>query len=227
MVWATLSRYIDVYRCEAKTIEGFVQQLSVCYVGRGYWFYVSGFIPTVKQPRRVDEKLISLYGTELAKATRARRKQAGIASVQYLRFRHFFVLLATQGRHRFFEDHGERVRDVRRKPIVVSGYSVGLTRGRPNVRIAEEEYRNLKAYFADLAIRRSAEHIEGELSRLPFEPYAPVRRQYLALLRVINRTRKLAGLSQVAPSCLRMRRRICRPFESASDGEGLIRTGTG
>ena len=49
------------YRCEAPTIAGFVQQLAVSYVANGYWFYVTGVIPEEKDPRRVDEKLISKY----------------------------------------------------------------------------------------------------------------------------------------------------------------------
>ena len=83
------------YRCEATTLEGFVQQLAVGYVSRGYWFYVTGFIPAGKDPHAVDEKLISRYGLAISKWTRARRKQTGAASVQYLRFRRYFVLLAT------------------------------------------------------------------------------------------------------------------------------------
>src|SRR5208337_4535619 len=90
------------YHCEATTVEGFIQQLAVCYVGRGYWFYVTGFIPPDKDPRAVDEKLIGRYDIDISKWSRARRKQTGQASVQYLRFRQFFVLLATLGKHRFF-----------------------------------------------------------------------------------------------------------------------------
>jgi len=32
------------YRCEATTIEGFVQQLAVSYIANGYWFCVTGLI---------------------------------------------------------------------------------------------------------------------------------------------------------------------------------------
>ena len=63
-------------------------------------------------------------------------KQAGQASVQYLRFRQFFVLLATPGKHRFFIEEAGGIQDVRSVPIVVSGYSVSSREGRPHVRIA-------------------------------------------------------------------------------------------
>ena len=33
------------YRCAATSVGGFIQQLAVSYVGRGYWFYVTGVIP--------------------------------------------------------------------------------------------------------------------------------------------------------------------------------------
>ena len=45
---------MEGYRCEATTLEGFVQQLAVGYVSRGYWFYVTGFIPAGKDPHDVD-----------------------------------------------------------------------------------------------------------------------------------------------------------------------------
>jgi hypothetical protein len=194
-------------------------------VGRGYWFYVSGLVPPAKDPRQVDEKLVGLYQVEVSKATRARRKQAGMASVQYLRFRRFFVLIATKGRHRFFEDHGSNVKDVRRTPIRFGGYAVGLREGRAHVRIADTEFTRLKAYFADLAARRSAEEIAHQFAALPFEPYAPVRRQLLTLLRLVNRGRTLAGLSLVSASCLRLKRKLYRPFEPLADGDDLLRLG--
>ena len=49
------------YECEATTLEGFIQQLAVSYVGRGYWWYVTGQIPDDKVPADVDQKLIERY----------------------------------------------------------------------------------------------------------------------------------------------------------------------
>ena len=65
------------YRCEATSVAGFVQQLAVSYVGRGYFFYVIGEIPERKDPRVIDQRLIEKYGLGIGKATRARRKSAG------------------------------------------------------------------------------------------------------------------------------------------------------
>jgi hypothetical protein len=84
------------------------------------------------------------------------------------------------------------------------------------VRIEQSEYNRLKAYFLDIATHRSADQLAAELGRLPFEPYAPVRRQLLALLRAVNRARGTAALEAVASTCFRFRRQICRPFEATT-----------
>jgi hypothetical protein len=210
---------MEDYRCEATSLEGFVQQLAVGYVSRGYWFYVTGFIPAGKDPQAVDRKLITRYGLDISKWARARRKQTGSASVQYLRFRRYFVLLATYGRHRFFDEEGAKIRDVRRLPIRVGGYAVSHRGGRPHVRIDRAEYLRIKSHFTEVARRRSAERIRAELVALPFEPYAPVRRQYFGILRHVNRLRQEAGLAPVAASALRLKRRIYRPFEPVVQAE--------
>jgi hypothetical protein len=214
------------YRHEATSLEGFLQQLAVCYVGRGYWFYVTGFIPLEKDPGSVDRKLIDHYGIDISKWARARRKQSGIASIQYLRYRRFFVLLATQGTHRFFSDEAPNIRDARRVPVTFSGYSVSSRQGRPHVRIEREEYLRIKAYFIDIARKYSAQRIQAELAALPFEPYAPVRRQYLAFVRAINRARVEAGLPTISRFSVRLKRRIYRPFEP-NDDDDTLKTGTG
>src|SRR5437870_4167820 len=92
-------RIVVMYRCEATSVEGFVQQLAVSYLGNGYWFYVVGEVPPGKDPRRVDEKLVARYQVDLSKWARARRKRAGLANLQYLRHGRLFVLLATHGMH--------------------------------------------------------------------------------------------------------------------------------
>ena len=53
------------YRCEATSVAGFVQQLAVAYVGRGYFFYVTGELPERKDPRAVDRRIIEKYAADL------------------------------------------------------------------------------------------------------------------------------------------------------------------
>jgi hypothetical protein len=91
------------YRCNATSVEGFVQVLATNYLPHGYWFYVSGIVPEGKDPERVDEKLIERYGVAISRQGRVRRKHAGLANLHYLRFGRFWLLLATHGRHEFFD----------------------------------------------------------------------------------------------------------------------------
>jgi len=200
-------------------VEGFVQQLALSYIGHGYWFYVTGVIPERKDPRQVDEKLMEQYDAGLSKWARARRRRASLANVHYIRHGRFFVLIASRGQHRFFQD--ENPKDIRRDPIRFGDYSIGYRLGvdrrwHPSVRIHPEAYRRLKAYLLSVACHRSVENLVGEFRRLRYEPYAPVRRQLLILLRAVNRLRKSAGFEPVPVSALRFRRRVVRPFGDAA-----------
>lgn len=200
------------YRCVAVSVEGFIQQLAVAYVARGYFFYVTGRIPEPKDPGRVDEKLIARYQIDLSKWARARRKQLGQASVQYLRHLDYFVIVATHGKHRFYELEGENVRDARRRAIRYAGYAVGFRGGHVQVRIDLPQYRLLKAWFEEEATRRGVAFLAKAFYDLPFEPYYLVRKQEFNLLRAVNRRRKAAGLPPVPPECIWLKRRPVRPF---------------
>lgn len=209
------------YRCVAKSVEGFVQQLAVAYITHGYWFYVAGEIPKGKDPAAVDAKLIACYGIAITKWARCRRKKRGLANMQYLRHERFFVLFATKGRHEFFERERAVIRDVRRVPIKFAGYSIGCRKGRDgrwhaSVRIDRTIHAALKAGLTELAVRRSAEFVEERLASLHFERYAPVRRQVLEVWRAVNRARRTAGLERASLERIRLRRRICEPFGGVS-----------
>lgn len=210
-----------VMRCEVASIEAFVQQVAVSYLTHGYFFYVAGVIPEGKDVRRVDAKLVERYGLDISKWTRARRKRQGLANVAYLRCGRFFVLLATHGEHRFFEDEGQGVRDFRRVPLKFASYAISHRGGHPHVRIAEPTIQDLKEQLRSLALRRTAVDLGQTLHRLPFEPYAPVRSQFCELLRMVNRIRAVAGLEPVPRSVLRLRRRVLLVFED--DGRPTLR----
>ena len=74
----------------------------------------------------------------------------------------------------------------------------------------------MKAYFLDIATHRRGEALAHELWNVPFEPYAPIRRQMLNLLRLINEARGEAGFEKIQPTVLRYRRQIVKPFEAES-----------
>ncbi len=223
------------YRWEVQTREGMVQQLASNILPHGYWFYVTGVVPWHKNPVNVDQKLIWKYGAALSRQQRARRKAQGLANVHYLRWGRFWVLLATHGEHEFFAAEAVAMRDIRKVPLRIDSYTLTLRRGayrherdaaghclpdgplHVRVRIARDVYRDLIAWYEQHACHKTIDEISRELWNLPFEPYAPIRRQFLNLLRIINKHRRTAGLPAVPPDCLRLRRRIVKVFGDASD----------
>jgi len=203
------------YRCVATSLEGLVQQLAVSYVSRGYWHYTTGQISPSKSPRDVDEKLIEKYDITPKKWERARRKQLGKANLQYIRFGRFFVLLASDGQHIFKERERDQIKDVRRHAIKYGGYQIAYRNKHVQVRIDDEAYQQLKAYYTELALRRRKETLIEQFYAFPFEPYAPIRRQAFNILRQVNRIRKTAGYEQLPSSCIWLKRRIVKPFENS------------
>lgn len=201
------------YRCEAVSIPGFVQQLAVGYVARGYVYYVSCIIPNGKNPSAVDAKLIARYNIALSKTRRARRKALGFANVQYLRYERFFLLLSTEGHHLLQEREGQVMRDCRHIPILFSGYSISSHNGSAHVEIEQQEYLALQSYFEERAGCCSASQLEHEIHRLPFACYGPVIKQLYGLVSAVNEKRKTAGLDLLSSSCVRLKRRIYRPFD--------------
>ena len=201
--------------------EALVQVIATNLFTVGYRYYVVGRIPDNKDPRSIDAKLKEKYGFGLSRWQRARRKKEGYASVRYLRHGRLFVMLAMEGKHHWFEEERELIRDARRIPLKIAGYSISL-RGSPtahgrsphhvHVELRRSTYKDLKAYFLDLATHRSEENLRNELWNLPFEPYAPVRRQLLNIVREVNRTRKRAGFSRIPFDAIRFNRRILKLF---------------
>ena len=217
-----------MYRCEAGSVEGFVRQLAVAYVGHGYWFYVTGTIPPHKSPDKIDQKIITRYGIDISRWTRLRQKKRGLAKVQYLRFRRFFVIIATHGEHHFFAEEAKSINDIRETPLTFHGYSIGYRRGwadakwHPSVRIAAERYRRLRRRFEAIAVHRSVEQLRVEFQRLPFEPWAPVRHQLWSLVRLVNCRRKLANLELLLFPDLKFKPRKIRPFDQPGGGGGDV-----
>lgn len=216
------------YRGVATSIEGFVQQVACSYLRHGYWFYVMGRVPDDKDPAIVDAKLIEKYGIAISESTRRRRKKLGRANLQYLRHDRLFVILATQGNHEFRQAEAGAIRDIRRVPIKFHGYSISYKPGgrtregeidprwHAHVEIERERYKEIRDNLLHLAAHRSASTLAMEFYRLPFEPYAPIRRQMLNLLRAVNRVRKVSGFEPLPNEVLPLRRRVVRPFAATS-----------
>ena len=207
-----------MYRYVATSVEGFVQQVAVCYVTHGYFFYVAGQIPADKDPERTDRKIIDMYRIDVSKSTRVRQKKAGEANLQYLRFGHSFVILATPGFHHFFEDEASVLKDIRETPLRFWGYEISCheswKKGKvhPSVRISREQYSKLKDRFIQISAHRTLGQMMAEFRRFPFEPYAPIRSQLYAILKAVNKKRQAAGLEAVPKTALRLLRRTTKCF---------------
>lgn len=225
------------YRYLAASREGFIQQVATSYVNRGYRFFVPIWVPGNKDPERVDEKLIGWYGIAMDSGKRFRRKEKGLANVQYIRFGRFALLLATQGKHEFFEGEAGNIRDCWKVPIIALGYSIKYVQGgnvlkrsqanpqgcperdrkhRVRVQIGRSLYKQLTAELVGQASCRREDWFRWRFWNLGFEPYAPVRKQMLELLRKVNSKRKASGLSVLPADVIRFRRRIVKPFDEAS-----------
>ena len=212
------------YRCIASSPEGLVQQVAVCYLRHGYWWYVTGRIPKGKDPTVVDRKLVEKYEIALTDRQRAYRKKRGLANMQYIRYRDWFLLLATEGHHPFKQHERNQIRDCRRHPIKFEGYSISYRRGgvtpagggQPKwhacVRIDPPTYKQLKAFFLERACHRSVENLAADFARVPYSRFAPVRRQLLTIQRSVNDARSRMGYESIPHSCLKLRRGIVRPF---------------
>lgn len=219
------------YKYEVTSLTGFLQRIATHLLPKGYYFFVQGTLPDGKSPAALDEKLMSRYDVAKTEGARRWRKSQGLGNVQYVRFKQSWILLLTHGDHPMREGEGRNIKDVRRAPVRVGDYAVWVKRGnylkrlsddgeatpdgkwRVRVLIAREPYRELCAYYLAIACHRRADAIAEALSELPYEPYAPVRKQLLKLLRLINAKRQAAGFSKVPPTCLRLKREIVRSFE--------------
>ena len=157
------------YRCEATSVAGFVQQLAVAYVGRGYFFYVTGEIPERKDPRAVDaeaDREVRPWQSERRRGPGAKlpgsqtfnTSATGASSC----FSQLTESISSSRRRRKF------IRDAREVPIKFGGYAVSYRSGHPHVRIEQRRYLELKAYLADLAVHRAKDWLEEELSAAAF-----------------------------------------------------------
>ena len=207
------------YNYEATSADGFLSQL-IRYINTGHFFYVMGEIPPNKPISTVDRKLLERFEIEMPRWRRSRRKASGIASVHYLRFERFFILIATHGVHRFFEEHDpNQILDCRRTGIKFEGYSIRhgfsqhTSKWHTLVRLDADTYRDLRAYMSEIATKRSKEQLEDEFRSVWFQPYRPVREQLFNMLRLVNRKRKQARLLEIDyKTAIKSRRRLVKSF---------------
>jgi len=217
----------DSYRSVATSLAGFIQQLSR-YVSAGYVFYSTSSIPPRKlqNVERIDAKLLRKYDIDISDWARRQRKRQGIAVFQYLRCENFFVILCTTGYRELFNEGEGTICDVRRKPLRFAGYSVRAYRKDngylgTTVRIEEKTFQMIKEQFVKQTTHRSVAELRSALYALPFEPYAPVRRQMLQIVKAINDVRNRASKEQLPYTCIRMKRKQVKPFKTITNSDKI------
>lgn len=157
------------YRCAASSIEGLVQQIAVTYLRHGYFYYVTGTLKAQHAVEAVDASILEKYNIRKCWRHRAEQKLRGYANMQYIRHGIFYVLMATEGEHRFKQREWRKLRDIRdpKSPLLVpistepcryvtkkpkkyrddprvfEGYEISYRRGRYQRKTTEEraEYR--------------------------------------------------------------------------------------
>lgn len=224
------------YRYVATSRAGFIRQL-VNYARHGYVFYVKGHVREGLDPTRVDEKLLGLYDVRKTDAQRHWRKKQGDCNFQYLRFERTWVLMLTPGERptEFTKREKNNVRNLERgEPLTVIGYSISRVMGdfirnrdkpegvegavrdtkqRVRVQISKASFRELKGEFLRHARTRSEDWYRMKFYHSGFEPYAPIRKQLLDLLRMVNAARSPHGLSKIQPDCIRYRIEPVKVYE--------------
>ena len=220
---------MEEYRFVCPSIDGFVQRVVVLSQ-RGYRYFVQGEVPERKSPEAIDEKFLAKYELRKTRRQRSYRKESGLSNGHYFRFGRTWVAMATSREFFLKVDQNEDVLDLRETPIRVGGYSLSLRRDgsadrhgehryRASVRLELETYLELRAYFEDLAVHRTKEGLAAEFWRLSsnWQSYAPVYRQFRAVLRRVNERRGEAGFGRLGGECIRRHRTPPRHFDRETE----------
>jgi hypothetical protein len=175
-------------------VNSFPRYLNRCaqYVRHGYCLYAVGVIPSEKDPTLVDAKLVTRYQVSRCRQTRLLRRRVGEGNVVYLRYRHSFILLASGGHHQSFITD-EHPCDCRERPILISGYSIGVRRGEPWVEIAPARFAAITREAQAMALHNKPKVTAFFASITPLK-FQGVIQQQKRLLDAVNDRRRRGGL---------------------------------
>lgn len=164
------------------------------YVHYGYHHYAPGEVPAGKDPTLVDAKLLDRYQVSRCRQTRSQRRRAGEGNVVYIRIGRRFLLMADGGHRRFLEE--ERPHDCRERPILISGYSVGVRGGSVSVELAPDRFAAIAKSAQAIALHNEAKVTAFFASISPLK-FRGVIKQQKQLLDAVNERRRRAGLPVV------------------------------
>lgn len=169
------------------------------YLRYGYTRIATIEIPETKATEeelvRIDRKIETDYRVTYHRPTRIRRREKGEASIVHVRWRRWFVLLATPGRH---EQEGRiSWHDVKEKPFHLFGYSLGIGRdGKPTVFIVRRTWERIRRIGGVVALRdtQEVERFAAWIEKVIAFDVPSVVKQKEKLRRAINDQRRAAGL---------------------------------
>ena len=201
-------RLIEMTRWQPLTLGDLLRRIAFDYVRFGYYRYAVRSIPEGKDLVKMDEKLRRTYGVTSCRTARMRQRKKGRAVVEYLRWHHTFILLATDGEHKCFS----RIRshDIRDTPLHLGGYSVGLRGKTVSVEVSRQTLHTVKRSVKRIELT-NRDQVEKALASIPWFHFPGVVAQQWKLLRQVNQRRKAAGLPEVAlPRPSRTHRRFSK-----------------
>ena len=223
------------YRCEAKSVDGFLAQVGRL-VGSGHYFYFAATLRADKDPQNLDRKLIDRWDLDKPAWKREARRRGAAPNIHYLRYKRFYVLLATHGKgeggipHPFFVEYQRTLGDIRKNALRFCGYSIRYPVSRQTgsrrlfVRLDKRTYGRIRSQLMIAAIGqryRDPDAFESVVRDLPFQWYRPVRDQLRVILKDVNRVRRRAGFEPVRLACIPMRMRVTDVFVEAGHGSTL------
>jgi len=178
----------------APTLGFFLRRIAIDYLRYGYYRWALRVIPPDRDPSQVDAKLIQLYGVTSCRTTRMRQRRRGRAVVQYVRWGHTFVLLATEGTHQQFDRLCSF--DAREAPITIRAYTVGVRSSKVVVEIRHQVWQAVvnRMHLKTLCDRAI---VETSITTLPFYRFPGVISQMRDLVKAVNQRRRVAGLPLV------------------------------
>lgn len=180
------------------TLGFFLRRIAIDYMRYGYYRWALRFIPPERDPQKLDAKLIEAYGVTACRTTRMRQRRRGLAVVQYVRWEHTFVLLATEGTHEQFDRL--RSHDARNAPLHIGAYAIGVDGSHVVVQVRQRVWLAIsKRIHANALGDRTI--VETRINALPFYRFPGVTGQLRDLVRTVNQRRRVAGLPLIVIDC--------------------------
>ena len=189
------SRYV------AERLGSFLGKIAYSYARYGYHWYALREIPDGKDLDAVDEKLLTSYGVTYQHMRRRRRREEGWANVAYVRYKRWFVLMGTTGRHESFTRICRK--HLLEEPLYFGGYIVALHGGEVTVLVSPRRWKRIRELAHRIALHNEAKvfhffhtWLHGKVA--PFS-FPGVMKQKTTLLAEVNTRRRVAGLPTIPP----------------------------